>query len=178
MKAIHWKLALSLILLMSLEARSEEQGVLKDAQAFVGIGPSFGTLAVGNLQVGGDFLVLRQENFSLYAGPLVVFAFSNSFIGGDFDGLLKGSYKFQLSDANELDIYGKALLGISFANIGTGFNAGLGTGVEFYFNQQWGVFTELGFLHRSYFVRLKNAPASIGIHQPSLAYSLGAIYRF
>lgn len=174
------KLVRSILIAMALglsfKSMAHEQGILKGAKAAMGIGCSFGKMAMFNLQLGTDLLIMQEENFTLHAGPLVFMSFGSKAVGGDLDGSLKATYNFLLPDDMSLHIYGKTFLGISFASIGTGFNLGITPGAEFYFSGGWGVFTELGFLHRSYFHQ--NIAGWTGLHFPSVSYNLGAIYRF
>ncbi len=168
---------LSVVLLalgLAMPSLAKEQGLLKDAAVYAGIGPSFGTLALGNLHLGVDFLSMKDNELSIYLGPYVSMPFRGDFFGADIDVALKALYTFRLSDDMDLSLYGKTFFGMSFSRIGAGFNLGITPGAEFYFNKLWGIYTELGFQHRSYFPK----GVEPNFHLPACSYTLGVAYRF
>lgn len=171
MKAFKFFKIAILALVLASNVMANEEGLLKDAKVYVGIGPNFGSGALGDLHLGADFAVLRDGDFIVHAGPFVSMPFMPHFFGGDIDVALKASYRVKLSRDMDLVPYGKVFVGPSFSSAGVGFNIGFTPGVEFFFTRHVGIYTELGFVHRSYF-------GTPSWHLPLGSFNLGLTYRF
>lgn len=137
-----------------------------------------------------DFLVAESGNMKFMIGPgfnagLLWHKPSKEPITQvDVSCSFRTKYRFRMVDHN-LDLYLRAPVGFSivrfnsyYSKIGylarrdgsLGFHAGLMAGTQFSFYKQFGIFAELGFLHRSVFAASPNAKT---MHLPEGSATLG-----
>jgi hypothetical protein len=132
------------------------------------LGPSVGVEVPIHkyFSLGGLF----NANFGLSGGFNVIL---------DFDAVAKGFYPLRIGD-HDAAVYGSVPIGLSvgvfsalgITGAGAGFNFGIIPGFQFYINDSWGVFTELGF--NFHLLRISGATAT----SPAGQFAIGATYVF
>jgi hypothetical protein len=145
-------------------------------QFFIGLGPNFGEAGTWGLaQLGFGTSVFRENNLDVLAGPLLNIAFSRAGAFFDLDLFLKANYDFRAFNEYSMSIYGKLPLGYTLMPgkiVTHGMNFGVIPGVVFNINNCFGVFAELGYIHRIFF------GSGLALNAPSGTANFGAIFKF
>lgn len=147
-----------------------------DRSFVMGLGPNFDSNgAIGLFQLGAAFSVFRENNFDFQVGPLVNIGFNSRNTFFDFDLFFKANYDFQVLEKYSLSLYGKVPVGYSLVVANTlahGMNFGIIPGAAFNLTERFGIFGELGLLHRIFFLKRGTLQAPTG------TANFGIIYKF